>query len=87
MNSLNSDSGFGELNNCIVQRRETSNSPSSNFGLNNCIVQLLLLNFQFFVSFLKTTAEMGIDLPRLSEAFPPDNAPKGSAPVGVKPFN
>ena len=30
---------------------------------------------------------MGIDLPRLSEAFPPDNAPKGRAPVGVKPFS
>ena len=28
-----------------------------------------------------------IDLPRLSEAFPPDNAPKGRAPVGVKPFS
>ena len=36
----------------------------------------------------ETMGEIGeIDLPRLSEAFPPDNAPKGRAPVGVKPFS
>lgn len=26
-------------------------------------------------------------LPFLSDAFPPDNAPNGKAPVGVNPFN
>lgn len=26
-------------------------------------------------------------LPFLSDALPPDNAPSGRAPVGVKPFN
>lgn len=26
-------------------------------------------------------------LPFFNEVFPPDNAPSGKAPVGVKPFN
>ena len=30
---------------------------------------------------------MKCDLPRLREAFPPDKAPKGRAPVGVRPLS
>ena len=35
----------------------------------------------------KPWSKNGVFLPRLSEAFPPERAPKGRAPVGVRPFN
>ena len=35
----------------------------------------------------KTLVKNWVFLPRLSEAFPPERAPKGRAPVGVRPFN
>lgn len=52
------------------------------FGENPCNAANVVENLRF-----ATIGNVLNNLPFLSDALPPDNAPKGKAPVGVNPFN